>query len=180
MRIEIRDVVASTVQNVNKLDGSLWVDSRLSLSAVDGKINYTVVPIVGYLKPYEVDQIDAPAYIGNPDRAIFFAYVDGQLAGQIILRKNWNRFAWVEDIAVDAHFRRQGVGRALMQRAVEWAKSRGLPGIMLETQDIRVAACRFYERFGFELGGFDRLLYKGTMPGTDEVALFWYILFDKE
>ncbi len=177
MVIEIREVDTSTVQSVNQVDGSLWVDSRLSLSAVDGKIHYTVVPVAGYLKPYEPEEIDASTYVSNPDRAVFFAYIDGRLAGQIILRKHWNRFAWVEDIAVDDQFRRQGVGQALMKRAVEWAKSRGFPGIMLETQDIRVAACRFYNSFGFVLGGFDRLLYHASLPGSAEIALFWYLLF---
>ena len=53
----------------------------------------------------------------------------------------------------------------------------GLPGIMLETQNNNVAACRFYESCGFHLGGFDRELYRGITPDTDETALFWYLIF---
>lgn len=82
-----------------------------------------------------------------------------------------------DDFVVEAQYRGQGAGQALLHRAVEWAQSKGLPGIMLETQDINVPACRFYERFGFILAGFDRLLYQVTLPGADEVALFWYLLF---
>jgi hypothetical protein len=48
---------------------------------------------------------------------------------------------------------------------------------MLETQNINVAACRLYERCSFVLGGFDACLYRGVMPGTREIALFWYLLF---
>ena len=64
-----------------------------------------------------------------------------------------------------------------MEKAVEWTKSLGLPGIMLETSNINVAACQFYEQFGFKLGGFDRFLYLATLPDTEEVALFWYLIF---
>jgi ribosomal protein S18 acetylase RimI-like enzyme len=78
---------------------------------------------------------------------------------------------------VEPDYRGQGVGYALIQRAVEWAKSTGLPGIMLETQDNNVAACRLYQRCGFELCGFDTHLYKGLDPATDEIALYWYLIF---
>jgi hypothetical protein len=30
---------------------------------------------------------------------------------------------------------------------------------------------------GFGLGGFDAYLYRGVMPGTHEIVLFWYLLF---
>ena len=36
-----------------------------------------------------------------------------------------------------------------------------MPGIMLETQNNNVAACKFYEKCGFVIGGFDFLGYKG-------------------
>lgn len=66
--------------------------------------------------------MDYASYIDNPEKTVFFAYIDEQLTGQIILRKNWNGFAYVEDIAVDSRFRRQGIGRRLMNRAGVWAK----------------------------------------------------------
>ena len=103
------------------------------------------------------------------------AFLDGSLAGRIVLSEGWNRYAWVEDIAVDAGHRRAGVGRALMDRAIAWAVERGLPGIRLETQNNNVPACKFYESCGFRLGGFDRDLYRGLDEATTEIALFWYL-----
>jgi streptothricin acetyltransferase len=35
-----------------------------------------------------------------------------------------------------------------------------------------------YERCRFVLGGFDACLYRGVMPRTREIALFWYSLFE--
>jgi streptothricin acetyltransferase len=104
--------------------------------------------------------------------------MDGRLAGQIILRENWNNYAYIDDIAVDVAFRRLGVGRALVDRVRLWARQKRLPGIMLETQTNNVAACRFYESCGFKIGGFDNMLYRGLDSGTDEVAVYYYHYFE--
>jgi ribosomal protein S18 acetylase RimI-like enzyme len=175
--IAIQELDEHNVQDVNRCDGTFIVDSQLVLHAENGIIHYSVVGVPPYQKHYPPDEIDYTTYIAHPDKAIFFAYVGGQLAGQIRLRKNWNRYAYVEDIAVDIQYRERGVGRALMARAVAWAKTKQLPGIMLETQNNNVAACQFYERCGFKLGGFDRYLYKGITQSTEEIALYWYLLF---
>ena len=177
MEIVIKELDAINVQQVNQCDGTFLVDSILGLHVADGKISYTIATIPSFYKRYPNDDIDCTAYMGHPDKIVCFAYADGQLAGQIILHKHWNNYAYVADIAVDVKFRKLGIGRTLMSQAVQWAKSKNLPGIMLETQNNNVGACRFYERFGFQLGGFDRLLYKGLNGDTEEIALYWYLVF---
>jgi ribosomal protein S18 acetylase RimI-like enzyme len=177
MEIRIREIDPSSLVQVNQCDSSFIVDARLHLDMQDGEICYTVVSVPPRPKSYPPSDLDYAAFAGHPDKTIFFADVDGQLAGQIVLWKNWNRFAYIEDIRVEARYRRQGVGRRLLVQAADWAKSKGLPGLMLETQDINVPGCRLYESFGFKLGGFDRYLYRGLTPDTDEVALYWYLLF---
>ncbi len=181
LTIAICQIDESNLSQVNIIDGSFIVDARLILSARDGQISYTIEPVRPYLKHYPAEQFDWNTFIDNPDKAIYLAYVDGQLAGQlagqIILWKNWNHYGYIEDIAVDVNFRRQGIGRRLIEQAITWAKDRGLPGLMLETQNNNIAGCRLYEACGFHLGGFDRELYKAISPGTGEIALFWYLFF---
>lgn len=175
--ITVCELNEHNVQDVNKCDGVFTVDSRLVIQVEKDIIRYTVASVPPFQKRYPFDKIDYTTYISDPTKTIFFAYQDKQLSGQVILRKNWNHYAYIEDIVVDIHFRRRGIGRALMQEAIAWAKSKQLPGIMLETQDINVAACRFYESCGFKLGGMDRFLYKVISIGSDEIALYWYLLF---
>jgi len=177
MRITIREIDEHILHDVNQCDAEFTVTSKLVLHAENGIISYSVVSVEPYQKKYAFEKKDYPSYISDPNKAIYFAYVDGQLAGQIDVAKHWNAFAWIDDIAVDSRFRRRGIGRALMQQAVDWAKARHLPGIMLETQDNNVTACRFYQDFGFQLYGFDTYLYKGLHPDTDEIALYWYLMF---
>lgn len=175
--IAIRELSAATLGDVHRCDGTFTIDSRLALYAEDDALRYTVEPVTPpRQKRYPPEETDFTPYLTDPDKTAFFADYEGKLAGQIILWKYWNGYAYVEDIAVDVAFRGRGVGRALMDRAVAWARERALPGLMLETQNVNVAACRFYARYGFTLGGFDRYLYRALDPATDEVALYWYLL----
>jgi ribosomal protein S18 acetylase RimI-like enzyme len=160
-----------TAVNAYGLDDSFLVDSELVLFAEDGAVRYEVVPVPPYQKRYRKDDLIAPGEV--PDKELSLAFLDDSVAGRILVSEGWNRYAWVEDIAVDARRRRAGVGRALMDRAVDWAVERGLPGIRLETQNNNVPACKFYESYGFHLGGFDRGLYRGLDGATTEIALFW-------
>lgn len=175
--IIIHELADHNQADLNRCDNTFTVDAELCLAAEDGRISYTVRSVPPYEKRYGSETNDYTAYLGQPDHAAWLAYVDGQLAGQILAHENWNRFAIIWDIAVEPSFRRQGVGRRLIENALRWARGRGLPGVMLETQNINVAACRLYARCGFVLGGFDAYLYRGVAPDTREIALFWYLLF---
>ena len=177
MKITIHEIEVNAIQSVKKGGSSFEVTSKLILHAENGKIYYTIVDVPPYTKQYGPERVEPGTYVASPDRIVFFAYVDGELAGQIRILKHWNGFAYIDDIAVEARYRGQGVGRALIERAIEWAQSKGFPGMMLETQNNNVAACRLYESCGFELCGFDTHLYKGLNPTTDEIAVYWYLMF---
>lgn len=74
------------------------------------------------------------------------------------------------DIRVHPDYRKQGIGRRLFEAAAGWAKKRGCRELKVETQDINVPACRFYERQGCRLSSINRQAYE-MFP--DEVQLIW-------
>ncbi|RPI32206.1 MAG: GNAT family N-acetyltransferase [Chloroflexota bacterium] len=178
MEFTIKEIEHETVADMERIDDVLRIDKILVVHTEEYRLVYTVEEIPPYEKRYPRDPVDYHTYVHHPDRAIFLAYAGDQVAGMIILRKNWNNYAYIEYVTVDSHFRGQGAGVLLMERGKEWAREKGLPGIMLETQNNNTRACRLYERCGFVLGGFDRYLYKAVMPGTTEIALYWYYLFE--
>jgi GNAT superfamily N-acetyltransferase len=58
--------------------------------------------------------------------------------------------AWVEDLAVDPTRRSEGIGKALLDAAKEWAKARGATHFELDSALERTDAHRFYRREGSE------------------------------
>ena len=175
MEIILRRMDEQTLSDVGRCDSAFTTDARLMVSAEDGKIGYRVVSMPLREKSYPPEQKDYVEYLTDPDKVIFLAYADDELAGQVRLLKWWNGYAYVDDLAVEPRFRKFGVGRALLERGIEWARTKGFYGVMLETQDINVLACRLYQKRGFEIGGFDRNVYKALNPSTDEIALYWYL-----
>jgi GNAT superfamily N-acetyltransferase len=75
------------------------------------------------------------------------------------------------DIRVAPDARRQGVGSALFERVEAWAQLHGCRQLKVETQNINVRACRFYERQGFQLRAICRAAYP-ELP--EEIQLLWY------
>ena len=175
MEITIRKMDLLNIHQVNQFDRKFTVNSKLVLCLENGKLTYSIVPVPPYEKEIPVEEVDVPSFINSDEKVIFLADVQGDLAGQIKVTTWWNQFAYIDDLIVNPEFRGQGVGQTLMGRAIEWAKAKRFPGIMLETQDDNVPACRFYEKCGFILGGFDGYVFKNTKP--NETALYWYLIF---
>ena len=151
------------------------VNSRLKLAIENENLTYTISPVEPYERDYAAEDTDYG--FDNASTTVFFAEVDGQLAGRIKMMKWWNQFGYVEDLVVNPEYRGMGIGRQLLEHGIKWARENNFPGIMLETQDNNVPACTLYQSCGFMLGGFDCNVYKAINPDTKETALYWYLIF---
>lgn len=126
---------------------------------------------------------DPQHWIGDENVELYLAWLDGTLAGQILIDTGDYNLARVRDIRVAMTQRRRGVGDALIDMAGEWARHRGLGGLVAETQDVNAGACQFLVKCGFELGGVDPLRYAARSQttlkaaGLRETALFFYKFF---
>ncbi|EJQ95503.1 hypothetical protein IGW_01733 [Bacillus cereus ISP3191] len=183
MSLLIRELETNDLDNFPEIDDSFIVNARLmlSLSKVNRRIEYTVEDVPSYEKSYlqnDNEELVYNEYINKPNQIIYIALLHNQIIGFIVLKKNWNNYAYIEDITVDKKYRTLGVGKRLIAQAKQWATEGNMPGIMLETQNNNVAACKFYEKCGFVIGGFDFLVYKGLKMTSDEVAIYWYLHFD--
>jgi ribosomal protein S18 acetylase RimI-like enzyme len=56
---------------------------------------------------------------------------------------------WLEDLFVHEHARREGLGRALVEAAIERATERGCRRMELDVNEENTAAIAFYESLGF-------------------------------
>lgn len=174
--ITIRQIDSGESPQTKSFSRKSMVKSRLALGIENERLVYTVVPVE---PPYEREvRIEDTDYgFDEEGPTVFFAEVDGDLAGRIKMLKWWNRFDYVEDLVVNPEYRGMGIGRKLLERGIQWAREKDFPGVMLETQDDNVPACMLYQSCGFVLGGFDRNVYKAINPNIKEAALYWYLIF---
>jgi streptothricin acetyltransferase len=175
MQITIRKTDPQESPQTKLFSRKSTVNSRLVLGFENEKLVYTIVPVELYERDVPIEDVEYGFDDAGP--TIYFAEVDGALAGRIKMFKWWNRFAYVEDIVVNPEYRGLGIGRRLLDRGIQWARENGFPGVMLETQDDNVPACTLYQSCGFVLSGFDRNVYKAINPNTKETALYWYLIF---
>lgn len=86
--------------------------------------------------------------VGKPSSFCWVAEVDGRVAGSLTM---WNVVGEGEiaNIAVHPDFWRQGIGRALMQTALDKAAELGFPRVMLEVRESNEPAQALYRSLGF-------------------------------
>lgn len=94
---------------------------------------------------------------------------DGEVCGYLDMRvQSWHLTGWVDNMAVAKDYRRQGVGTALIRKASEWARQRGLSQLMLEIQTKNHPAICFSQKNGFAFCGFNDRYYT-----NQDIALFF-------
>jgi GNAT superfamily N-acetyltransferase len=138
-----------------------------------------------YVKDYDADAGEAPprwARRFDVSRwLVLAAHVDGDRVGGAVVAVDTPGVDMLEgrrdlavlwDLRVAPAARGRGVGRALFAAAAGWAATRGCRQLKVETQNVNVAACRFYARQGCTLGAIHRFAYPG-LPA--EAQLLWYL-----
>jgi RimJ/RimL family protein N-acetyltransferase len=99
----------------------------------------------------------------SADAAVFVAEADGGIVGRLsVARDTHPASPHVADLGlmVSASHRQRGIGRALLETAVDWAKEVGIEKLELHVFPHNEPAIRLYERFGFEREGLRRAHYR--------------------
>jgi len=92
--------------------------------------------------------------INRPGTTIFVAQVSGRTLGMLTLVTfliPTGTRAWIEDVVVDSSVRGQGLGKQLVEKALEEAQSAGASTVDLTSRPARQAANALYRSVGFEL-----------------------------
>ena len=94
--------------------------------------------------------------LDRDDSLVLVAEVNGKVAGYLyagIEPRNWKELreeaGFVHDVLVDAPHRGAGLAAALIEEAMTWCRTRGVPRVILWTAARNTQAQRLFERLGF-------------------------------
>ena len=109
-----------------------------------------------------------------PDAAVLVADDEGLVVGRLsIARDQHPASKHVADLGlmVAASHRRRGIGRALLDAAVAWARDAGVRKLELHVFPHNEPAIRLYEDFGFEREGYRRGHYRRGREYLDAILM---------
>jgi L-phenylalanine/L-methionine N-acetyltransferase len=103
---------------------------------------------------------------------------DNTIVGRLsVARDSHPASAHVADVGlmVARDARRQGVGWALLQAAVEWARGAGVRKLELHVFPWNEAAIALYEKFGFEREGYRKGHYRRAGEDVDAILMAYRV-----
>jgi putative acetyltransferase len=110
--------------------------------------------------------------------AVFVAETPGGVVGRLSVGRDPHpASAHVADLGllVAKGHRRQGIGRALLERAVDWARGAGISKLELHVFPHNEPAIRLYEEFGFRREGYRKRHYRRGGELVDAVLMAYEV-----
>lgn len=84
---------------------------------------------------------------------LFFVYYESCVAGMLtvgVYESPTGRKAWIEDVVVDPVFQGKGLGKKLVEHAIQFSEKMGANTLMLTSNPKRISANFLYQSQGFE------------------------------
>lgn len=139
------DVVIRVATRPGDIGGAVALHGRLYTGeyGMDQTMEaYSAVGIGGFL----LERLERGPEAGE----LWVAEQDGRIVGAISMQaeEGMGRLRW---LVLDASLRGRGIGRALVEVALDYARGRGFPGVFLTTVKGLDAAHGIYRKAGFEL-----------------------------
>lgn len=108
---------------------------------------------------YETRNIDIQnrlkKILKNEDNCVYVATENGKVVGWIhgfySLRIESEFFVEIGGLVVNKNFRKNGIGKKLVDKVIEWTKLKNCGKVRVRCNIIRKDSHRFYENIGFEI-----------------------------
>lgn len=122
------------------------------------EISNEVLQALEKLIPQLNDECEIPSkefleQIIHSGNSFLFLAEDEGIIGSLTLILNQvptGKKAWIEDVVVDEKMRGKGIGKKLIEFAVEFAKNKGILKVDLTSRPERVSANELYKKLGFK------------------------------
>ncbi|MCL4527998.1 MAG: GNAT family N-acetyltransferase [Chloroflexi bacterium] len=189
MPIQINEINPALLDEYSRIPIRFEVKSIFAVELVDGGLGGILLHeknVTPYSNDYDAHgktPSDWPHLFDVKNWGFFLAHDGNENVGAAAIAFNTNGVHMLEersdlavlwDIRVRPEVRGRGVGKKLFEHAANWSRQGGCHQMKIETQNVNVAACRFYRRMGCELGNIHRFGYAAIPAVSDEVMLNWY------
>ena len=159
----IRELAKSMSENI----------SIYELLETDDKYVEVVNRLLGQLSstPRRFSMASLEAIVNSENSHLLLAEVDGKVAGMLTLSHYLAPTGlkmWIEDVVVDEAMRGRSLGRRLVERAVEYARTLGPGTLMLTSRPSREAANALYRSCGFSFKETNNYTMKITMEKAEQ------------
>jgi L-phenylalanine/L-methionine N-acetyltransferase len=114
----------------------------------------------------------------HADAAVFVVEDDGTVVGRLSLARDphpASRHVADLGLMVALDHRRRGIGRALLDRAVAWAREAGVRKLELHVFPWNRPAIALYESFGFVQEGYRKAHYQRSGEDVDAVLMAYRV-----
>ena len=111
--------------------------------------------------------------------AVFVAECDDGIVGRLSIGRDTHpASSHVADLGlmVAKSHRRRGIGRALLDAAVEWARAAGVRKLELHVFPHNEGAIKLYERFGFVQEGYRKEHYRRATGYVDAIVMAYEVV----
>jgi GNAT superfamily N-acetyltransferase len=191
MQLEIGEHDAGILKVYREIPTAFEVKTVLKVRAIDGGLGGLAMeehPLdKPYIKDYDANAPDGPETWSKSFDLSKWGFIlasagNFPVGGAVVafdtpglhMLEGRKDLAVLWDIRVRPEWRRRGIGKAVFQRAADWARARNCTQLKIETQNVNVPACRFYSARGCRLEGIVRGAYRDT-PAAHEEMLLWYL-----
>ncbi|MCB1739959.1 MAG: GNAT family acetyltransferase [Gammaproteobacteria bacterium] len=100
--------------------------------------------------PWNAPRLIIPRKLGVQPELLLVALVGEELVGALIAGFDGMR-GWLHHLAVDPRWRGQGIGRALVERALNGLRRHGCDKLNLQVRADNHGVVAFYQSLGFEV-----------------------------
>ena len=114
----------------------------------------------------------------HPNAAVFVAEEDGRIAARLSISRDphpSSRHVADLGLMVATDYRRRGIGRALLEEAVAWARAFGVRKIELHVFPWNEPALALYESYGFEREGYRKAHYERAGEYVDAILMAYAV-----
>jgi len=116
-----------------------------------GRINYEWLHMYFKIEPHDYEMLDEPkTYIVDKGGQVFFAIYEGVVAGTVAMIKQGDDVYELSKMGVTPIYKGKGIGKALMDTAINYAREQGSSKVYLESNTSLHPALTLYRQMGFK------------------------------